>query len=192
MTLKLVTGPTVEPVSLAEAKTHLRVDIDDDDAYISGLIAAAREYLEGATRRAFLTQTWRLSLDAWPWPPAQIELPLPPLQAVNSIKYRDSDGTQTTVDSGDYIVDTDSEPGRIVLDYGESWPSETLYPANPIQIEFEAGYGDAATDVPQYLRQAVLLLVGHWYENREPVVIGTVHKELPLAVDSLIYLHRAY
>jgi uncharacterized phiE125 gp8 family phage protein len=191
VSLKLVTAPLVEPVSLDEMKSHLRVDIEDHNDLISGLIAGAREYLEGATNRAFVSQTWRLSLDNFP--AGEIELPKPPLLTVDSIVYLDSEGVETTIDSSDYIVDTDSEPGRIVLASGASWPTGvSLYPVNPVQIEFTAGYGDAGSDVPQYLRQAVKLLVSHWYENPEATKEGSALREIPFGVESLIFLHRVY
>lgn len=191
MIIKQTAAPAVEPVSLTEAKSHLRVDISDDDDYISGLIKSAREYIEGATRQALITQTWRLSLDAWP-EGNEITIPKPPLQSVTSIIYKDSDGNSTTWSTSAYIVDSDSEPGRVVLAYGQSWPSVTLYPANPIQITFKAGYGDAASSVPQHLIHAIKFLVAHWYENREPVTVGAVARDVPLAVDSLIWLNRVY
>jgi uncharacterized phiE125 gp8 family phage protein len=192
MVIKQTVAPASEPVSLVEAKLHLRVDISDDDAYITGLITAARIYFEATARRALISQTWRLSLDAWPCSD-EIALPRPPLQSVTSIIYKDDVGAQTTLASASYIVDTDSEPGRVVLAYGESWPSGVLYPANPIQITYVAGYGDEGSDVPEQVRQAIKLLVSHWYENREPVVAsGAVPKAIPLGVDSLIWLNRAY
>lgn len=191
MILKRTVAPAIEPVTLAETKAHLRVDTSDDDALITALITAAREYVEGASRRALITQTWRYSLDSWP-EGDEIELPKPPLQSVSSVKYYADDGTEYTLSTFAYIVDTDSEPGRIALAYGESWPSLTLYPAGAIRITYVAGYGDAASAVPQHLRQAILMLVAHWYENRETTTIGAVAREVPLAVESLIYLHRAY
>jgi uncharacterized phiE125 gp8 family phage protein len=191
MIIKQTAAPAVEPVTVAEAKAHMRVDISDDDDYITALIVAAREYIEGATRRALITQTWRYSLDGWP-DGDEIVLPKPPLQSVTSIVYKDEDGTANTWSSSGYIVDTDSDPGRVVLAYGESWPSVTLYPAAPIQITYKAGYGDAAANVPGHLRHAIKFLVAHWYENREPVTVGQVARDVPLAVDSLIWLYRAF
>ena len=189
MRIVQTSAPGTEPVTTAEAKSHMRVDISDDDTLIGSLITAAREYVEGATRRSLITQTWRLNLDAWPGG-NEISLPKPPLQSVSALIYLDEDGTQATMSTSMYIVDTDSQPGRIVLAYGESWPSLTLYPANPIQITFVAGFGDAASDVPQHLRQAILMLATHWYENREAA--GPKLDEIPFAVESLIYLYRAY
>jgi uncharacterized phiE125 gp8 family phage protein len=191
MRLKLATAPASEPVTLAEAKAHLRVDISDDDTLIDGLIASARRYFEEAARRALITQTWRLSLDGWP-SGDEIELPRPPLQSVTSVIYKDQDGNATTWAAANYIVDTDSEPGRIVLAYGQSWPTGVLYPANPIQITYKAGYGDAGSSVPTQMKQAILLLIGHYYENREDTIAGTTIKAIPLGVHSLIWLNRAY
>lgn len=86
-------------------------------------------------------------------------------------------------------MDTDSEPGRVVLKHGQSWPSTTLRTMNPVQVTYVAGYGLAAS-VPPHLVQLIKLLVSHWYENREPVVVGSITASIPLAVDSLIWLNR--
>jgi len=184
--------PASEPVTLEEAKSHLRVDASDDDTLIEGLITAARQYYEDVTRRALITQTWRLSLDRWPGG-SEILLPRAPLQSVTSVVYTDSDGTATTWSSDEYAVDADSEPGRVVLGYGYSWPSATLRTSLPIQITYEAGYGDA-DDVPEKIKQAIKLLVGHWYENREGVMVaqGVSIQGLPLAIDSLVWANRVW
>jgi uncharacterized phiE125 gp8 family phage protein len=190
--LTRTSDPANDPVSLADAKNHLRVDISDDDTLISALITAAREHVEEATRRALITQTWRLSLDQFP-ADDEIELPRPPLQSVSSIIYTDKDDTTSTLATSVYEVDTDGQPGRVKLAYGEDWPSDTLAETNPVKITFVAGYGDNASDVPQRWQQAILLLVGHWYENREAIVTGGgIPKELPLAVQSLIQMDRIY
>lgn len=181
-------APVTEPVHLDEVRDHLRVDITDDDTLIEALITAAREYVEQASRRALVTQTWRYNLDQFP-AADEIELPRPPLKSVTSITYRDSDGTTHTLASSVYEVDTDSQPGRVRLAYGEDWPSDTLAETNPVRITFVAGYGDA-DDVPKRWKQAILLLVGHWYENREAVMVGSIPREIPFAVESLINLDR--
>ena len=192
MILVRTVEPAAEPVSTAEAKDHVRVDISDDDALIGALIATAREYVEEASRRALVTQTWRFSLEAWPETDT-IELPRAPLQSVTTFSYTDEDGNSTTLVEGtDYEVDAESEPGKVVLAANQSWPWVDLHPKTPIQITYVAGYGDAS-DVPQRWKQAVLLLVGHWYENRElAVVSGAVPKEIPFAVESLINLDRVW
>lgn len=187
MNWKLIEPAANEPVSLDEAKAQLRVDGDDENDFITGLIAAARGYFEETAHRALISQTWRVTLDEWF---DEIELPRAPLQAVTFIKYRDADGVQATVDSSTYLVDTESEPGRIVLAKSQSWPSGELHRLNPIQITYVAGYGDEADDVPATMRQAIKLLIGHWYENRETTVTGTIMKEIPLGIDSLIWLSR--
>lgn len=189
--LILDTGPSSEPVTLAEAKEHLRVDIDDDDALITGLITAAREYVESVSGWTLFTTTWRMILDDWPSQPF-IVLPRPPLQSVTSVVYVDSQDNTNTWPTTEYVVETDRTPGRIHLVYGKSWPTATLRPASPITITFTAGW-PSVSQIPQRYKQAVLLLLGHWYENREAVVVsGAVPKQLSLAVDSLLMMDRVY
>lgn len=191
MILKQTSAPATEPITLAQAKAQCRVDIsDDDDLFNDLIIPSARQYIEEATRRAFITQTWRLSLECWP-DRNYIQLPKPPLVSVTSVTYTDNAGSATVLSSALYGVDTDSEPGRVVLNYGEVWPSATLRTMNPIQIIYVAGYG-AASAVPARFKQAILLLVGHWYENREAIVLGTISKEIELAVNSLIWVDRVF
>jgi uncharacterized phiE125 gp8 family phage protein len=188
MALICVTEPVVEPVSLAEAKLHMRVEIDDDDTLIAGLITAAREHLESTARPqlAMLTQTWRYVADAWPVGDT-LELRPYPLQSVSSIKYTSDAGVEATLASSNYVVDSYSEPGRVRLKSTAGWPSTTLAALNGLVVEFVAGYGNTPADLPQRLRQSVLLLVAHWYENREPVVVsGAMPKELPLSIQSLM------
>jgi len=191
MSLTIYTEPTREPLLLEETKLHCRVDTDDDDTLILGLITAAREQAEATTRRALITQTWDLVMDAFPGED-RIELPLPPLQSVTSITYVDSDGNTNTFSSSKYIVDTDSEPGRVVLVTGESWPSDTLRAAAGVTVRFVCGYGDAASDVPRSIRQGMLLAVGHWYENREATVgVGNM-QVLPMGVEALWWPYRVF
>jgi uncharacterized phiE125 gp8 family phage protein len=159
-----------------------------EDALISGLITAAREYCEGFTRRSMATQTIKAYADAFPCVD-YIELPRPPLQSVTSVKYKDSAGTETTMTATtDYLVDTDSDVGRIVLPYGGTWPSATLYPMNPITVEYVAGY-NASNPIPETLKLAMLLLIGHWYNNREAA--GTATGEIAFAVKALLTPHKA-
>lgn len=192
MALKLVTPPTEEPVTLAEAKAHLRVDGADEDSLIGCLITASRQWCEGYQNRAYVTQTWDLVLDEWPSEPPvdRIRIPLPPLQSVASVKYTDADGVQATMPASDYLVDVASQPGRLVLAYGKSWPTETLRPAAAIEIRFTAGYGAAAA-VPETVRQAIKLLVGHLYEHREAASVDEI-REAPFAVKALLGLERIW
>jgi uncharacterized phiE125 gp8 family phage protein len=159
-----------------------------EDTLLTALITAAREYCEAYQNRALLTQTWYLWLDAWPSEDF-ISLPLPPLASVTSVTYYDTDDTAATLSTADYFVDAISEPGRVVLNYSESWPSTTLRPANSVCVEFVCGYGAAASSVPAKVKQACLLLVGHLYENRE-AGIDKALQEIPFGVKALLSLDR--
>jgi uncharacterized phiE125 gp8 family phage protein len=159
-----------------------------EDNLLSALITAAREYCEGFSNRAYITQTWELWQDNFP-SADYIRLPLPPLQSVTSIKYYDTANVEATMNAADYYVDTKAEPGKVGLAYSKSWPSTTLRPFNGVCVTFVAGYGLAAA-VPQRVKQAMLLLVGHWHLNREASVIGSVSREIEFAVKALLWLDR--
>lgn len=192
-TTGLVTGPQVEPVTLAELKLHLRLGADTtEDTYLAGLITAAREYVENVTRRALITQTWDYWLDEFP-PGDYFELPFGNLQSVSSLKYKDSDATETTMTvTTDYLVDINSEPGRIWLPYGETWPSFTAYPYKPITARFICGYGVSASNVPNPVKAAIKLLAAHLYENREMFVIGQTITKIEFALDALLASYRLW
>lgn len=182
---KLVTAPSIEPVTLTEAKAHLRVDGTDEDTYITTLITVARRWCENYTGRSFISQQWDLFLSCFP-SCGEIRLPRPDLLSISTFTYRDSAGTATSwtvsgdPSSRDLVsgsttmahIDTSSEPGRIVLAYGQSWPTATLRTASPIAIRYTAGYGTTEASVPDDLKHAILLIVGAHFNNREAVVIG--------------------
>ena len=190
LTIRVITPPSEEPVTLDEAKLHCRVDVDVDDTLITALITAAREYSERMAWRSFLTQTIQLWLEAWP-PGDAIEIPRPPLQGVNSITWFDEDDAPHVLEASTYFVDYYSEPGRAILRANESWPSTTLRAYNSIVVEYDAGW-ETAEDVPQHYKQAILLLVGHWYENREVVLVGTISRSIEFAVNALLGIDRAF
>ncbi len=187
MALTVTTPPATEPVTTAEAKSHCRVDIATDDTLIDGLIEAAREYAEVITRRAFITQTLLLTLDSFP---TEILLPRPPAITIGAtdLKYTDIDGAEQSLAAANYTIDNKTEPARVVLSATGSWPS-TQSVVNAVRITYTAGYGAAAA-VPQAIKQAILLLVGHWYENRESTVSGTIIKSIPDGVDALLWAYR--
>ena len=244
MTIKIVTEPAAEPLSIFEVKDHLRLDHDEhtEDDWISANISGARQDCEGFQNRAYITQTWELWLDGWP-DGNKIEIPLPPLQepvvtagsfvtgttyrilSVGStdftevgasastvgiiftatgagtgtgtatasviIKYYGTDDTEATFSPTYYFVDTKSEPGRVALNSGQSWPGTSLRPANGICVTYIAGYGDDGYDVPENIRRAILLLIGHLYENRETVLTtGMNVAELPLGTEALLWKDR--
>lgn len=177
-----VQDTVTEPITLAEAKLHLRVDHEEENTYITSLIVSARFWAENYTKRSFISRSLRLSMD---WFPDVILLPRGVTQSVTSIKYYDTGGVDTTLSSSVYSVDTDNEPARITLAYNQSWPDFRAI-ANTIRIVWVSGYGAAATAVPDPIKQSMKLAIGHWYENREIVPIGHIVQELPMAAKALL------
>lgn len=185
--LTLSTPPTIDPVGLAELREALRLD-SGRDRDLKRLIQAARQYAEIYLGRQLCTATWLLKLDAFPANDGAIRPPRPPLASVTSIGYTDSDGDAQTLDAEKYTVDTDTEPGRIVPAFNETWPSTRAAP-NAVTVTYVAGYGSAA-DVPQTIRQGIIALVGHWNEYPEPVIVGGAPAKLPLHVEALLNSER--
>jgi uncharacterized phiE125 gp8 family phage protein len=188
MALVMTAGPATEPISLAETKAHLRIDGSDEDALLSSLIVAARAFVEKALARALITEIWSLYLDAWPrsgW----IALPIAPVQSVTAVRVYDPEDVASVVETGSYSVDALSEPARLVLSSGaaQMLPPRRL---NAYEVAFTAGYGDDASDVPEPIRQALKLLVAHWFEHREPVVLGELPQEVPATVAGLLLPYR--
>jgi len=173
METKLKTAPTIYPVSLTKAKQHLDIDeLDTDyDDYINSIIPAAVEAAEKFMRRRLITQTWYAYLNEFP-DGDRIVLPFGQLQSVTSVKYRDTDEAESTFSSSYYIVNTDTDPGQIVLGYSESWPTDTLSPSSPITIEFVCGYGDAASDVPDEIIRAIKVKIEEMFEQRADMHVG--------------------
>lgn len=184
----LLSGPTVEPITLAEAKAHLRVDASGEDSLIQSLIMASRLHIEAALDLALITQSWRHQRDVWP-PSRVLILPLRPIQSLTAVTLHDDDATSRTLDVGDFVVDGHANPARLVWRGNGAVPAAGII-ANGIEIDIVAGYGDAATDVPQPIRQALLLLIAHWYENREPVEIGATATTIPASVSELLMPYR--
>jgi len=184
--LVLTSAPASEPVTLAEAKLHLRVDFSDDDALIGSLITAARQWCEQSSGAAFFTQTWRLTLDDWPTD-GVVKLPRPPVKSVTSVKYYDGSGVQQTlVANTDYQVDLDAAPARVAASPDKSWPDVQAGRLSPIEIVYVAGETTTGA-IDQRAKQAILLMVAHWYKNRESTITGTISKEIELAVTNLMY-----
>lgn len=193
MGLTLVTAPAVEPVSLNELKTHLRVDVDDDNDLIQALGAAARQHVESYTRRQLITQTWDYQLDGFP--ADAIVVPLAPVSAVSSISYLDSAGNTQTWSSSNYRTDLPVGPWaqrpRIEPAYNVSYPS-TYGVMNAVSVRCVTGYGSTGATVPVAIRAAIKILVGHWYEHREPVVTGTIVSPMPMSVDALLWPFKVW
>jgi uncharacterized phiE125 gp8 family phage protein len=163
MSLTLVTPSATEPVTLSEAKAHLKVDTTADDTLIASLITGARARAEWHTGRAFITQSWTLWLDAWPQN-GPIEIPLPPLQSVTQVRVYALDDTPNVLDPAVYQVDAASAPARLALKE-TSAPPTNLRAVNAVEIAFTAGYG-AAAGVPQPIKQAILQIVADLYAHR--------------------------
>jgi uncharacterized phiE125 gp8 family phage protein len=190
MNLELKTAPAKQGLTLAETKLHLRVDADTEDTLITSLIKAATQTLDGRDGwlgRALITQTWLMRLPGFPT--AGIRLPFPPLQTVESVKYYDAGGTLQTVAAATYQVVKGETRGRIVLADAAVWPT-TVTREDAVVIEFTAGYGANETDVPEPIRAALKLLVGHWYDAREAVAYATNPQEMPLGVAALLSTYR--
>ncbi len=177
--LELVTAPATEPISRAEAKTHLREDGTAQDTHIDGLIIAARQAIEAYIGRGLIDQTWDLKLSRFPNGEAEgdaIILPYPPLSSVTSVKYVNGSGVETTlVVNTDYVVLKPSGPnadrGLIDLAYGKEWPTPREQ-KDAVRVRFIAGYGASGNNVPAAIRNAMLLLIGDFYENREAQIVG--------------------
>lgn len=165
MGLVLVTPPTAEPVTLAEAKTFCRVDHDWENELLTSLVSAARTAAETETGRQLVSATWRWSADNWP-ESGEVILPRPTLQTVSAVQYYDPDGVLQSVDTDEYFTSTAGVRGRVVFASGFSWPSLQDDRPDRVSITFTSGYGSPA-DVPAGLKTAIGLLVAHWYENRE-------------------------
>lgn len=185
--LNLITGPASEPLTLAEVKQHCDCERDDQDALLSRLLTAAREKVEADTDRSLIDTSWQLWLDRWPNGVGQpFYLPRAPLRSVTTISYINPDTDTVVIGSGNFIA-SKQEPPRVYPNtgIGFTWPTN-LRAAQAISVVFVAGYGTSATTVPAIAKQAILLLVGHWYENREASISGTIHGKIEHAYDSLI------
>ncbi len=183
MSLLLTTPPLVEPVSLLDAKAHLRVPHADDDAYISTLIISARRRVETRTGLRLITQGWSQFMDCWP-PFGMVELQLNPVATVTDvIVYGDTD-TPSTIDPAHYFLDATSNPPRVVFRQGRN-PSPPGRRANGIELRMNAGFG-LATQVPQELKQAIMLLVADAFAHRGDDGV----RAMPPAVLELLNAYR--
>jgi uncharacterized phiE125 gp8 family phage protein len=167
MALKLVTPPASEPVSLEEAKLHLRVDFNDDDALIQGVITAARAAAETITGRQLVTARWKASFDRFCVAGPALLIHKSPVQSIISVQYMGTDDDWHTMPGSDYVVDLNSEPVRIAPAFGKVWPT-VLPQIGSVIVTFDAGYGDAAA-VPEGIKSWIKLRVGSLYAHREEV-----------------------
>lgn len=181
----LLSPPAVEPITLAEAKAFLRVEHADDDLTIAALIAGSRIHVEAQTRRALITQTWRIVRDRWP-PDGRLALSPSPLQEILAARVYESDGDTLAIDTQAFVADKAAAPAIIAF---APWAlAQPGRPVGGIEIDVQVGYGDTAASVPEPLRQAIRLLTAHWYENRLPTQQAGA---LPASINALIAPFRA-
>lgn len=202
----VVTPPAVEPLTLADAKLHLKVDTTADDALIGSLISACRFHLERLYDVALITQTLQLNLDYFPywwlWRGASSNyqswwldqtyytqlLLRPPVQSVVSVTYTDPSGNPQTMPSSDYVLDANTRPARLVPALNKQWPATAVGTINVAAVTFIAGYGSSDTNVPDDIKAAIKLLLGHFYTNREEITVDTrlVAVQIPIGVEALM------
>lgn len=197
--LVVKTAPATEPVTAAEVIDQLREDVDlAQTDLIDRLIPAAREWAEQYLHRALITTTFTMTLDGFAaagqwWPgcrsSAEVRLPRSRVISVDAIRYIDTAGDEQTLAADNYRVDTKSLVGRITPAYGYAWPV-TRPVTNAVEIDFKAGYGAATTDVPDGIRSAIIYLAAHMYENRLPVVVGTIVSAMPMTAQFLLGPYR--
>lgn len=179
MSTTLITDATVEPITLAEARLHLRLasDYTAEDTTIEALIKAARTMAEHELGRALIQQTWEEVLDAFP--DDEIMLSKPAVLAVISIKYIDAGGVERTIPSANYSLDRSTLPGWVKPAYGLAWPTDALDSTNVVRVRYTAGYGVDATAVPATVKRWMLIQIGTMWRNREAFVEGVSVADIP-------------
>lgn len=188
MTSYLLAGPATEPVSLVEAKAFLRVDDSAEDNLIATLITAARIHVESVTGRALIEQSWRVVLDDWPVDRI-VKLPVAPLMALTAITAYDTDGNGTSIGLTEVLPETHVAPAKLFLPKTFA-DAPLLRDRQAIEVDYVAGYGDEADHVPSTLVQAILSLIGHWFEHRDAVVLAGSGAVVPAGLDRLLSPYR--
>jgi len=189
----IVTEPTTEPVTTAEAKQHMRVTLVNtaNDTLIDTYEKAARVNIELITGVKLITQTWKMTLPEFP-SADYINLKYSPIISIDEIKTIDADDTEAVFAATEYKTDLISIPAQIKLNADASWtvPSAGYRTVNGVEITYQAGYG-AASAVPEPLKLAIKLLTAHFYENREATTMLTI-SELPLGIAAIIEPYRTW
>ena len=198
MKVSLLTAPSTEALRLGDIKRHLRLStaLTNQDKTLKIYRAAVRDRVESYLGKKLIKQQWYHYMDGWPGCDS-FNLPYSPLTSAVStaIVYKKSDGTSTTLSSTAWEADTASDPGRISLGYNESWPADTLWNVNPIRVQFKVGYTSQSTGVPEAIQNAMLLIIGHLYENREEITVtqaGRTVQQIPKAAEYLLAPYRNF
>jgi uncharacterized phiE125 gp8 family phage protein len=180
----LFTAPTLHAITVEEVCSQTNVTNTEDFAYIYGLVLKAEDYYQKRTSRQLLTATWKMYFDEFP---DEIEIYKLPVASISSIAYVDENGTTQTLSASAYQTDltNSNQPARIMPAYGYSWPDTRADTFNAVTVTFVAG-DTAAANVPQIAKHALLLLVAHWYEQREPVNVGNIVSPLPFQLEAML------
>jgi len=189
---KIITAPALEPITTAEAKIYLKVDDSTEDTLIAALIVAARQMAEKYMNRSLIKTVWESMFDDFPGADqdSTFEIAPSPVSAINTVKYYNSANVLTTLASTVYLTDYVSEPSSLSLQPGQSWP-DTADRKNAVVINYDAGYGTAASAVPDLIKAGIYLIIGHLYENRQDVTKEKMN-ELPIGSKSLFDMYRVY
>ncbi len=187
MALVMTSGPAGEPVSLAEVKAHLRIDGTDHDTYLGSLILTSRLQIEAALGLALMTQSWRMTLSAWPTGRI-MPIPIRPVTAITGLALLAPNGTLTPLAMTGIVLDPGPPPVAIAPRTG--WPA-ALPEGDRIALDFTAGYGSTAATVPAPIRHALLLLTAHWFEHRDPCETGP-SASIPHTVSDLLLPYRSH
>ena len=185
MSLTIVSAPAVEPITSANIKTKLGIASSDTsvDSQIGWMIPAARRQVESRIGRSLITQTWKMHLDTFP---NVIRLPKGKAQTLTHVKYTASDGTLTTISASEYQSDLLSDVPRIAPAYGYEWPQPKTDTFNAVEVQWVAGYGDAASSVPEDIIEALYRIVGHWINNQVAIEQGVTITRIPFAVEQML------
>ena len=186
MTYMLIVPPASEPLSLAEAKAHLRLDTADEDDLVTALIIAARQIVEKHTGLALLTQTWRIVADSWPALPP-VRLPLRPFASLAAVRVFDQANVATLLAPATYFVD--AQPYAARLQFANTPPAPGRAIAG-IELDVVAGFGAAPATVPEPLRLAIRMLVAHWFEARGDAAGDASPRQIPVVVEALLQPFR--
>lgn len=187
MAIEVTSGPLVEPLSTAEAKEHLRVDLSDEDALIDAAIIAARAHAEAFMHRKLITQTVKITRTGFQG--AVFPLPVAPIQSITSIQYKSpTDGSLITWDAANYQLVKSILPIAIAPAYGKTWPTPQA-DYDSVVVTVVAGYGDTASSIPGDIIAAIKLLTGHFYENRQNELAGNMVSKITLGAERLMMPH---
>lgn len=184
----MTSAPTIEPITLGEAKAHMRVDSDRDDALINALITTSRLQIEDTLELALIHQTWSFVMDCWP-DTAHVELPIAPAATLLAVRTYDGDDVMTPIPLVNFHLDTLSRVPRVTRKGIFAIPAG-MRPANGIEISYRAGFSATADGVPEALRQALRLLVAFWYDHREPLEAMKVPTKVPDPISQLLAPYR--